>query len=189
MDPANADAPKSRKPERACSLCYDTVFPILHSSTESLGTGANLGGETIMPTRNSAARPRIWQHLISTSPVTTPAVERASNGMLTSPSTTGMGTSPSPSGATVLSSASSQSNARSPRSPPTVTLANQPDMTSSATARTITSFDSQRTVQPRKTFSSDLSSLASDSNTNASGSSRPRSMISGGDGSLPPLRR
>jgi hypothetical protein len=168
MDPANADAPKSRKPERACSLCYDTIFPVIHSSNESLHSGPDRGG-TIMPLRHSPARPRIPQHSISTSPVTTPAVERVFDGglgaspssatMLSPSSTWAMGTSPS--GNTILSSASSQSGTRFPPS-----RSNGTDL---ATARTVTSLDSQRTVQPN--ISSDLSSLTSNSQ-----SSRPRSL-------------
>ncbi|KAG8739867.1 hypothetical protein FRC12_016177 [Ceratobasidium sp. 428] len=64
MDPANASASKSHKPERACSLCYDAVFPVIHSSNESLHTGPDRGG-TIMPSRNSPIRSRTLQHLLT----------------------------------------------------------------------------------------------------------------------------
>ncbi|KAG8697421.1 hypothetical protein FRC09_007887, partial [Ceratobasidium sp. 395] len=168
MDPANASASKSHKPERACSLCYDAVFPVIHSSNESLHTGPDRGG-TIMPSRNSPIRSRTLQHLL-TSPVTTPMIERSSIGalgpspsatMLTTPSSTGpMGTSPS--GNTIPSSASSQS-----RVPPS--RSNGTELATSTTARTITSLDSQRTVQPGPT--SELSSI-----TSGSLPSRPRSL-------------
>ncbi|KAG9080983.1 hypothetical protein FRC06_005958, partial [Ceratobasidium sp. 370] len=175
MDPANADAPKSHKPERACSLCYEAVFPVIRSSNESLHSGPDRGG-TIMPLRNSPARPRLMQHLMSTSPVTTPAVERGRSGgvmpspssptMLTPSSAGPMGTSPS--GNTILSSESSRSGARVPPS-----RSKGAELVTSTTARTITSLDSQRTVQPR--VSSELSSGASDSQP----SPRPQSLLVG----------
>ncbi|KAG8739720.1 hypothetical protein FRC10_005239 [Ceratobasidium sp. 414] len=167
MDPANAEAPKSHKPERACSLCYEAVFPVIRSSNESLHSGPDRGG-TIMPLRNSPARPRVMQHLMTTSPVTTPTMERGrSGGIAPSPSSPTMlaplpagpmGASP---GNTFLSSASSQSGARVPPS-----QSNGTELATSTTTRTITSVDSQRTVQPY--VSSDPSS--------DSQSSRPRSL-------------
>ncbi|QRV94546.1 Lateral signaling target protein 2 [Ceratobasidium sp. AG-Ba] len=169
MDPANASAPKSHKPERACSLCYETIFPVIHSSDEE---SLNDRGGTIMPLRNSAARPRIVQPL--TTPRTGPLVtdRGRSAGMIPSPpsatlltpssaggpgtsfSTEGMGTSPS--GNTL----NSQTDTRTGDGPALVT---------STTDRTITSLDNQRTVQPR--IGSQFSSATSDSQ-----SSRPRSL-------------
>ncbi|KAG8707206.1 hypothetical protein FRC08_000639 [Ceratobasidium sp. 394] len=164
-----ACAPKSHKPERACSLCYEAVFPVIHSSDESLHTGPDRGG-TIMPLRNSPARPRLMQHLMTTSPVTTPTVERGLNGgimpspsspTVRTPSLAGpMGTSASR--ATIFSSESSRSGARVPPS-----QSNGTELATSTTAQTITSLDSQRTVQPR--ISSELSS-------DSQPPSRPRSI-------------
>ncbi|KAG9127627.1 hypothetical protein FRC07_011510 [Ceratobasidium sp. 392] len=167
MDPANASASKSHKPERACSLCYEAVFPVIHSSDESLHTGPDRGG-TIMPLRNSPARPRVLQHLM-TSPVTTPIVERGNIGVLGTPisnttlltSSSAGPTGTSPSG----NSASSQSAVGIPSS-----RSNGTDLATSTTAQTITSLDSQRTVQPGA--ASELSSITSGSQP----SSRPRSL-------------
>ncbi|KAG8687275.1 hypothetical protein FRC11_007493 [Ceratobasidium sp. 423] len=86
MDPSNPDASKSRKPERACILCYEAVFPVLDSSAGSIDSSAERG-DTMMPLRQSPARPRILEHLVSTSPITTPAIERPHNaGLTASPS-------------------------------------------------------------------------------------------------------
>ncbi|KAF8671178.1 Protein present in Fab1, YOTB, Vac1, and EEA1 [Rhizoctonia solani] len=166
MDPSKPDASKSRKPERACTLCYEAVFPVIHSSTDSINNSAERGG-TIMALRQSPARPRILEHLVSTSPITTPAIERPMNGALeASPSSPTMLTpsSVTPSGATELSSASSKSGARSGAKPAQIT--------SSTTERTIRSLDSQRTVQPHVSMASDLSSMTSASQS----PSRPRSL-------------
>ncbi|KAG9127458.1 hypothetical protein FRC07_013519 [Ceratobasidium sp. 392] len=167
MDPANASASKSHKPERACSLCYDAVFPVIHSSDESLHTGPDRGG-TIMPLRNSPARPRVLQHLM-TSPVTTPTVERGNIGVLGTPTSNATLLTPLSAGPTGTSpsgnSVSSQSDARIPPS-----RSNGTDLATSTTARTITSLDSQRTVQPGA--ASELSSITSGSQP----SSRPRSL-------------
>ncbi|CAE6536460.1 unnamed protein product [Rhizoctonia solani] len=167
MDPSNPDASKSRKPERACILCYEAVFPMLDSSAESLSSSAERGS-TMMPLRQSPARPRIHEHLVPTSPIPTPAIERPQNsGLMASPSSPTMLTpsSTAPSGATLLTSSSSQSVPGNSRAAPMIT--------SSTTERTITSFDSQRTVQPQVPTASDLSSLTS---TSQSPSSRPRSL-------------
>ncbi|KAL5640041.1 hypothetical protein ACGC1H_007367 [Rhizoctonia solani] len=166
MDPSSPNASKSRKPERACILCYDAVFPVVDSSTESIISSAERGG-TLMSSRKSPVRHRILEHLVSTSPVTTPAIERPQNSALTvSPSSPPILTPSStvPSGATILSSSSSKSGHAS--SGPAQMI------TSSRTERTITSLDSQRTLQPPMSMSSDLSSLTSAS----SPSSRPRSL-------------
>ncbi|KAJ1302470.1 hypothetical protein OPQ81_002788 [Rhizoctonia solani] len=167
MDPSNPEASKSRKPERACILCYEAVFPVLDSSADSINSSAERGG-TIMHLRQSPARPRILEHLVSTSPITTPAIEAPHQGGLgASPSSPTMLTplSTAPSGATLLSSSSSKSGPDNSGSGRIIT--------SSTTEHTITSLDSQRTVQPHVSMASDLSFHTSASQ---SPSSRPHSL-------------
>ncbi|CUA67502.1 Lateral signaling target protein 2 [Caenorhabditis briggsae] [Rhizoctonia solani] len=165
MDPSSPNASKSRKPERACILCYEAVFPVINSSTASISS-AERGG-TLMSSRQSPVRPRMLNHLVSTSPITTPAIERPEHNALTaSPSSPPILTpsSTTPSGATILSSSSSK---------PRPVSSGPPQMiTSSTTQRTMTSLDSQRTLQPPTSMASDLSSLTSAS----SPSSRPGSL-------------
>ncbi|KAF8750526.1 Protein present in Fab1, YOTB, Vac1, and EEA1 [Rhizoctonia solani] len=110
--------PPSRKPERACTLCY-----------EAAERGARSWRYVNLPP------PRILEHLVSTSPITTPAIERPMNGALEA----------SPSSPTML----------------TLHLAPSLQITSSTTERTIRSLDSQRTVQPHVSMASDLSSMTS----------------------------
>lgn len=174
MDPSNADTSKSRKPERACSLCYETVFPLTQSSSDSLGTAGDRGGTTISP-QHPPVPPRRLQYLISTSPVTTPAIERdPDGGFLAFPSATATLTaSPigpvgaSPLGRTVWSS-SSVSDARISNHLEAIDT-----MTASIIAHTVTSLDSQRTVQPTLSMVSDMSLFTSASQFQ---SSRPRSL-------------
>ncbi|CAE6500871.1 unnamed protein product [Rhizoctonia solani] len=169
MDPSNPDTSKSRKPERACTLCYEAVFPVVDSSAESINSSAERGG-TIMPSRQSPARPRILEHLISTTPITTPAIERPQTaGLTASPPSPTMLTpsSTAPSETMLLSPSSSKSGPDSSASGPARMI------TTSTTERTITSLDSQRTVQPHLSMASDLSSFTSNSQ---SPSSRPRSL-------------